>query len=280
MNETRIEWCDSTWNPVTGCKRGCPYCYAKRIAERFKCKGVKPGEVVECFELKEPFYQDERNQPYPFGFVPTMHRYRLGEPARKTKGQTIFVCSMAELFGPWVPTRWIVEVLDACRKAPQHRYLFLTKYPKRHLELDHMALLPHEDNFWFGSTVTKGEDSAAWMKDIGCHWFLSIEPLLGPVDLTAGSGPMPEWVIIGAETGNRKEKVRPEYEWVQSIVSDCVTFNIPVFMKDSMKAIWPSKLFREFPWDYTCPVCHNTQHPPGAKFCMVCGTAFPLKGDR
>lgn len=265
---------------MTGCKRGCPYCYAKRIAERFKCKGVKPGEVVECFELKEPFYQDERNQPYPFGFVPTMHRYRLGEPARKTKGQTIFVCSMAELFGPWVPTRWIVEVLDACRKAPQHRYLFLTKYPKRYLELDHMALLPHEDNFWFGSTVTKGEDSAAWMKDIGCHWFLSIEPLLGPVDLTAGSGPMPEWVIIGAETGNRKEKVRPEYEWVQSIVSDCVTFNIPVFMKDSMKAIWPSKLFREFPWDYTCPVCHNTQHPPGAKFCMVCGTAFPLKGDR
>ena len=280
MNETRIEWCDSTWNPVTGCKRGCPYCYAKRIAERFKCKGVKPGEIVECFELNEPFYQDERNQPYPFGFVPTMHRYRLGEPARKTKGQTIFVCSMADLFGPWVPTRWIVEVLDACRKAPQHRYLFLTKYPKRYLELDHMALLPHEDNFWFGSTVTMGEDSAAWMKDIGCHWFLSIEPLLGPVDLTAGSGPMPEWVIIGAETGNRKEKVRPEYEWVQSIVSDCVTFNIPVFMKDSMKAIWPSKLLREFPWDYTCPVCHNTQHPPGAKFCMVCGTAFPLKGDR
>ena len=58
--------------------------------------------------------------------------------------------------------------------------------------------------------MTKGEDSAAWMKDIGCHWFLSIEPLLGPVDLTAGSGPMPERVIIGAETGNRKEKVRPE----------------------------------------------------------------------
>ena len=249
MNETRIEWCDSTWNPVTGCKRGCPYCYAKRIAERFKCKGVKPGEVVECFELKEPFYQDERNQPYPFGFVPTMHRYRLGEPARKTKGQTIFVCSMAELFGPWVPTRWIVEVLDACRKAPQHRYLFLTKYPKRYLELDHMALLPHEDNFWFGSTVTKGEDSAAWMKDIGCHWFLSIEPLLGPVDLTAGSGPMPEWVIIGAETGNRKEKVRPEYEWVQSIVSDCVTFNIPVFMKDSMKPVWGKELLTEFPWE-------------------------------
>lgn len=117
------------------------------------------------------------------------------------------------------------------------------------------------------------------MKDIGCHWFLSIEPLLGPVDLTAGSGPMPEWVIIGAETGNRKEKVRPEYEWVQSIVSDCVTFNVPVFMKDSMKTIWPSKLFREFPWDYACPVCHNMEHLPGSKFCMVCGTAFPLKGD-
>lgn len=218
--------------------------------------------------------------PYPFGFDPTFHRYRLDEPARKTKGQTIFVCSMSDLFGGWVPIRWIVEVLDACRKAPQHRYLFLTKNPKRYLELDHMALLPHEDNFWFGSTVTRGEDSAAWMKDIGCHWFLSVEPLLGQVDLTAGTGPMPEWVIIGAETGNCKDKVTPDYEWVRTIVSDCKTFGVPVFMKDSMKPIWGPALLREFPWDYTCPVCHNTQHPPGAKFCTVCGTGFPLDGDR
>ena len=295
MNKTKIEWCDSTWNPVTGCRHGCPYCYARSVAGRFggrwddssyRSKGGDGG----IHTIDDPLMRHTTGKnhdigvhsvvaPFPFGFDPTFHRYRLEQPSKKAKGQTIFVCSMADLFGAWVPTRWIVEVLDTCRKVPQHRYLFLTKNPKRYIELEHMALLPHEDNFWFGSTVTNGEDYAAWMKDIGCHWFLSIEPLLGPVDLTAGSGPMPEWVIIGAETGNRKEKVRPEYEWVQSIVSDCVTFNVPVFMKDSMKTIWPSKLFREFPWDYACPVCHNMEHLPGSKFCMVCGTAFPLNGD-
>ena len=88
---------------------------------------------------------------------------------------------------------------------------------------------------------------------------------------------MPEWVIIGAETGNRKEKVRPEYEWVQSIVSDCVTFNVPVFMKDSMKTIWPSKLFREFPWDYACPVCHNMEHPSGVEVLHGMWNGLPLE---
>ena len=154
MNKTRIEWCDSTWNPVTGCKHGCPYCYARRVAGRF-------GEAQRATGDHHILQAPPVSTPYPYGFDPTFHRYRLDEPAHKTKGQTIFVCSMADLFGPWVPIRWIVEVLDACRKAPQHRYLFLTKHPKRYIELEHMALLPHEDNFWFGSTVTNGEDSAA-----------------------------------------------------------------------------------------------------------------------
>lgn len=194
MNKTKIEWCDSTWNPVTGCRHGCPYCYAQRIAKRYGGWTTSGKKTTDNFfkdppELQGPLLLKRNdgkvvNAPYPFGFTPTFHRYRLDEPSKKTKGQTIFVCSMADLFGRWVPTRWIVEVLDACRKAPQHRYLFLTKNPKRYIELDSMALLPHEDNFWFGSTVTKGEDPATWMENIGCHWFISVEPLLGPVDLT------------------------------------------------------------------------------------------------
>ena len=138
MNKTRIEWCDSTWNPVTGCKHGCPYCYARRVAGRF-------GEAQRATGDHHIFQAPPGSTRYPYGYHPTFHRYRLDEPAHKTKGQTIFVCSMADLFGPWVPIRWIVEVLDACRKAPQHRYLFLTKHPKRYIELEHMALLPHED---------------------------------------------------------------------------------------------------------------------------------------
>ena len=259
MNKTKIEWTEMSWNPVTGCKHGCPYCYAERVAKRFG-GWTSSGELLHENYGKSPAVLDkpmlvERSfgkvskAPYPFDFEPTFHRYRLDEPAKRTNPQTIFVCSMADLFGYWVPTSWIVEVLDACQKAPQHRYLFLTKNPKRYIELDHLALLPRQDNFWYGSTVTKGEDQAAWMRDVGCHWFLSIEPLHGPVDLTAGTGPMPEWVIIGAETGNRKEKIAPEYEWIRQIVSDCKTFDIPVFMKDSLEPFWTGKLITELPWE-------------------------------
>ena len=139
MNDTKIEWCDMTWNPVTGCLHGCEYCYAKKVAHRFDGKVFDTSPLpggLHVLEDRPPW------PPYPYGFAPTFHRYRLGDPASKTKGKTIFVCSMADLFGSWVPTKWIVDVLDACLAAPQHRYLFLTKNPKRYLELDEMALLP------------------------------------------------------------------------------------------------------------------------------------------
>ena len=127
MNKTKIEWCDSTWNPVTGCLHGCEYCYARRIAERFGgC-----DNPIDSRELLQPMTITRRNgkavdAPFPFGFEPTLLRYRLEEPQHIKEPQTIFVGSMADLFGRWVPTRWIVEVLDACAAAPQHRYMFLS----------------------------------------------------------------------------------------------------------------------------------------------------------
>ena len=139
MNNTRIDWCDSTWNPVTGCKGGCDYCYARSIANRFggwTTGGVKTTQnffsdppVLDSPLLLERKSGKAVKAPYPFAFTPTFHRYRLEEPLKKRKGQNIFVGSMADLFGRWVPTKWIVEVLDICREAPQHNYLFLTKFP-------------------------------------------------------------------------------------------------------------------------------------------------------
>ena len=156
MNETKIDWAEMSWNPVTGCRHGCPYCYARRTAHRFDA-GLEDHASTDGLHVLE---EKIKGTPYPYGFEPTMHRYRLNQPERQEEPQTVFVCSMADLFGRWVPTSWIVEVLDACRRAPQHRYLFLTKAPERYLELDHMALLPHESNFWYGSTVAN-EDAEA-----------------------------------------------------------------------------------------------------------------------
>ena len=150
MNKTKIDWATMSWNPVTGCRHGCPYCYARRTATRFNAGLEDPAPLTGGLHVLP---EKIKATPYPYGFEPTLHRYRLGQPQNTEEPQTVFVCSMADLFGRWVPTSWIVEVLDACRKAPQHRYLFLTKNPARYLELDHLALLPHESNFWYGSTV-------------------------------------------------------------------------------------------------------------------------------
>ena len=214
MNKTKIDWATMSWNPVTGCRHGCPYCYARRTAHRFDAGCVDPDPLADGLHVLE---EKIKATPYPYGFEPTMHRYRLNQPERQAEPQTVFVCSMADLFGRWVPTSWIAEVLDACRRAPQHRYLFLTKNPARYLQLDYMGLLPHENNFWYGSTVAN-EDAAAMytMQGVAINSFWSMEPLLGPVDMSAAEG-LPQWVILGAETGNRADKVAPRREWVDQI---------------------------------------------------------------
>jgi len=123
---------------------------------------------------------------------------------------------MADLFGEWVPDRWIVEVLDACRAAPQHRYLFLTKNPARYLELNEMALMPHGDIFWYGSTVTdrKAKGMYSKTKDIKAFW--SMEPLLGPINITGSEG-LSDWIILGAMTGPGSKERQPKPEWIASL---------------------------------------------------------------
>ncbi len=269
MNKTKIEYCDSTWNPVTGCTFGCPYCYAEKIAKRFggyqldheldefhsprheplDGEGDRDGFVVLDAPLRHwSGAHGVTGAPYPYDFRPTFHRYRLGEPARKTKGQTIFVCSMADLFGRWVPTSWIVQVLDACAAAPQHRYLFLTKNPQRYTELDEMALLPRANNFWYGSTAATGDEQIFWSNFH--NTFVSIEPILEPFVYPPDPDALGiKWVIVGAETGNRASKVKPERSWVEPIVEFCKDNHKPLFMKGSMTPIWGEQLITQFPWE-------------------------------
>ncbi len=247
MEKTKIDWCDSTWNPVTGCLHGCEYCYARGIANRFSGGGDKWSDD-NLFVLDEKFYteESERACPYPYGFKPTFHRYRLDEYADK-KGRNTFVCSMADLFGSWVPEEWIMKVFEFCKKAPQHNYLFLTKNPGRYIELENDRKLPWADNFWFGTSVTRLSDKYTWFTEKKFHWFLSVEPMLEGLGEMIPDSAKPEWVIVGAETGNRKDKVVPEREWIESLVSECRKFNIPIFMKSSLEEIWGEPLIQEFP---------------------------------
>lgn len=267
-DKTKIDWADATWNPVTGCLHGCEYCYARRIAERFEAREIYDPEC-QCkryliergmlrgtgkpFELDYPWEQKNKdgsitNAAYPFGFEPTFHRYRLGEPKRWKKPRTIFVCSMADLFGDWVPDEWIEQIFKACEAAPQHRYLFLTKNPTRYCKIANDGWLPNAKNFWYGSTITrKGGSFFAG----SFHWnaFVSIEPLLEPLDVGIGSFGVAKWVIVGAETGNRKGKIIPKREWVENIVEAAQITGMKVFMKESLRGLMGDDFRQEFPWE-------------------------------
>jgi protein gp37 len=220
MNKTGIEWCDYTWNPVTGCMNGCPYCYAKKIAERFK-----------------------GGKAFPNGFEPTFHPERLKDPHKLgkkwvcpesiAKGSTIFVCSMADLFGEWVPDSWINEVMLASKRANRHTYIFLTKNPKRYQTIPDSCF---QSNFWFGTSVTCREDThridTLQNRIGGDNKFISFEPLLGdpgPLDLTGI-----KQVIVGTQTN---PTIVPPSEAIRSVVLAAANASAKVFFKDSMNGV-------------------------------------------
>lgn len=258
LNKTPIEYCDYTYNPITGCLNGCPYCFARRIAERFgRCRieACRYLSMSKILDLEGPLLKTTKQgkntiAPYPFGFTPTFHRYRLGEPARLKKPSRIFVGSMSDMFGEWVPDEWIKKVLEDCWKAPHHKYLLLTKNPSRYVKLWQkmpVYTVLMLNNTISGATITCQKDIDNFDETTRGHInFYSVEPLLGTINMyNALIKCSLRWVIVGAQTG--PGAVKPQVEWVQSIVEQCRAANVPVFLKGNLKGIWEGELIQEYP---------------------------------
>lgn len=282
MNKSKIEWTDYTWNPITGCLHSCPYCYARKQTKRFcgdvrlnlnDARANKVGENL--WELEEKWQaRNGRAISYPLGFNPTFHKYRLDWPKQVVTGSRVFVCSMADMFGEWVPDAWIEQIFAACEAAPQHQYIFLTKNPKRYIELAQRGILRNADNFWYGSTITNQTTPFFYSKNH--NTFLSIEPISEPFDKIDNLKHLDDtdWIIIGAETGNRKDKPIPNHSWFDNIVDVAAEANIPVFMKDSLtNIVGEDKMLRFVPEEMKkivysqetekklfadCGICHET----------------------
>lgn len=222
-----IGWPTHTWNPVTGCLHGCEYCYARKMANRFF------DEWIDKYPLIIPLDNKFNSNP----FWPCLWPNRLDQPARRKKPARIFVVSMGDLFGDFVPDEWIERVFKACEAAPQHTYYFLTKNPKRYLKVDYSL------KWWLGFSAHDGESLIRRSLNMPekVKRYVSIEPMTGEVP----NIDCIEWIIVGAQTNPLK---LPEREWVLDIRRQCKDRNVPLYEKGSLKKLdLPGGLIQQWP---------------------------------
>lgn len=235
MAKTKIDWADWTWNPVWGCLNQCPYCYARKIAKRFGDKKACNDSDMVNAECEAHKFGEKLSR-----FAPTWLVSNFNKPFPK-KPSVIFVNSMSDI-AYWKPD-WMARVVDIIRENLQHTFIMLTK--DGHI-FDNGRL----DRLWnlkIGLTIDGTNDE--W--DTGKWWFefVNFEPLQAEIDefyldfIMNESGV--EWVIIGAETGNRKGKIVPERQWIKDIVEAARESGVPLWMKDNLKGVWCAELIRE-----------------------------------
>lgn len=236
MARTKIDWCDVVWNPAWGCRHACPYCYARAFARRFgKQKAYSEMkhleslgwtlELVGCLAealraFRPTFLWSNFNRTFP------------RKPAR------IFVDSMSDIIF-WKPD-WMHLVLRRIRRHPEHTFLFLTKEPRAYTGLS------FPPNCWLGASASTQEEVLRMQEELAGQerTFLSLEPIQEAIDPGTISPGAVEWLILGAETGNRKEKVLPELSWIRRLVFDS---QVPVFMKRSLQDLWQMPMIQRFP---------------------------------
>lgn len=262
-DRSKIEWCDATWNPITGCSpvsEGCANCYAARTVMRFpRLHGADNCNQGCCYP-----------HPRPFGKI-NFHPDRLDAPRHWKKPRRIFVCSMGDLFHEDVPMDWVIEnVLPVIDSNRRHTFMFLTKRPKRmRAVMEHyyrndceaIGYAVPSENLWLGVTA----ENQAWaderipilLQTPAAKRFVSVEPMLGPMglcallshcpehDFPAGFcvGPCPsrreiDWVILGGETGAGARALHPH--WAENLRDQCVESGVPFFFKG-----WGTKIMKK-----------------------------------
>lgn len=240
MNKTKIEWVKNpdgtqgyTWNPITGCLNGCPYCYARKLANgRLRSRYLANTNIARSgYPIPKNLNELPMDEDDPF--YPRFWEGRLEDPLWIKKPCGIFVCDMGELFGDWIPIQWQRLIFWTIKSCPQHRFYLLTKQPQNLIKWS-----PFPDNCWVGVTATDVQsyrEARRYLKHIEAKVkYISFEPLLEhiPVSMIGLKyDATVDWVIIGAQTKPYKP---PEIEWVREISEACDKAGIPVFLKDNL----------------------------------------------
>lgn len=281
-DKTKIEWADSTWNPITGCSPvspGCANCYAAQLA----------GTRLKHHPSRKGLTKEVNGRPVWTGEVRFNEEW-LMQPLRWKKPRRIFVCAHSDIFHEAVPDEWLDRIFAVMVLASQHTFQVLTKRPKRMREYVKALSAGERDsemfnhkfkgciggvkaimsgsvksgplrNVWLGVTVESQTQAnqriPLLLQTPAAKRFVSIEPMLGPVNLTAidfnrdvtcnvldGAGlsrrspcqSIPntsckklDWVICGGESGPNARPMNPN--WVRSLRDQCQEAKVPFMFK-------------------------------------------------
>lgn len=200
MNKTTIEFCDFTWNPIVGCKNGCPYCWARKFNDRY----------FKNNDFSVPKFIEERlNEKVPK--LPVKRNY-IAEAISPDK-PVIFTVDMGDIFSNGVELEWQNKVLDYVDSHKEAAFLFLSKRPDRYF----LWAEAFPDNTFIGTSLDyahnyKRVNEIQGMAAFGFRTFVNIEPIMSRMDAVDFSGI--DFVIVGAMTGR---KYKPDPGWHKSI---------------------------------------------------------------
>ena len=281
-DKSAIEWTEATWNAIVGCSilsPGCTNCYAMRQAGRWLRRTPKFAGLT----------QPSKAGPVWTGEVRLWEK-ALYQPLRWKRPRRIFVNSMSDLFHEAVPDEWIDRIFAVMAIAQQHTFQVLTKRAdrmRRYLEMrrgNNLGLrwaaaavnvlgLGRRDigrypgiplpNVWLGVSVENQEHDVRIRELLATpaavRW-VSLEPLLGPVDMAMYLEQDPlwrhlaldapaalDWVVLGGESGMHARPMHPD--WARSVASQCRAAGVPFFMKQMMVDGMMRKELEQFPCD-------------------------------
>lgn len=216
-----IEWAQWSWNPITGCLHNCPYCYARDIASRFYPQNFDPAILPDRLMAPSNTHAPDVTN--------------ITDPVQRIGLRNVFTCSMADLFGKWVPAEWIHAVLKQATDNPQWTFLFLTKFPIRMAEFD------FPPNTWIGTTVDtqyaveRAEKAFRKIRSGGYEGvaWLSCEPMMER--LTFSSLDMFDWVVVGGSSkSTQTPEFKPPFEWIAHLWNQAKAHDLPVYMKTNL----------------------------------------------
>ena len=250
-DNSKISWTDATWNVITGCSiysPGCTNCYAMKLA------GGRLKNHFSRIGLTEP----SKAGPVWTGEVRWNEEW-FEQPLHWRDPRMIFVCAHGDLFHEKVPEEWICRVLDMTKSCPQHIFQILTKRAFRMRQFMESHFRKQDfPNVWFGVSVEDQDAAEARLYHLlqtraTIRW-VSLEPLLGPVELTGidvtshgmdflnalnGARHLPlgtvqflprlDWVVVGGESQSGARPMHPI--WARQVRDDCQSYGVPFHFK-------------------------------------------------